>query len=122
MQGRRRSTVTNGNRLGVGLDGRTVWGRRMRDLIDLHTADLGGEAEVSEAERSLIRRAATIATELERLEAQFAAAGAADPESLDLYGRQAGNLRRLYEGIGLKRRPKDITPDLSDIIRARPVA
>ncbi|MGH1590790.1 hypothetical protein ACRBEV_23560 [Methylobacterium phyllosphaerae] len=122
MKGLRRSTVTNGNRLGAGLDGRTVWARRMRDLIELHTADLGGEAETSEAERSLIRRAATIATELERMEAQFAAAGAADPEALDLYGRQAGTLKRILEGIGLKRRPKDVTPDLRHYIDARPAA
>lgn len=122
MKGRGRSTVTNGYRLGAGLDGRTVWARRMRDLIELHTADLGGESEISEAERSLIRRAATLATELERLEAQFAAAGAADPETLDLYGRQAGTLKRILEGIGLRRRPRDVTPDLRDYIDARPAA
>ena len=84
----------------------------MKDLMELHIADLGGESEISEAERSLIRRAATLATELERMEAQFAAAGAADPETLDLYGRQAGTLKRMLEGLGLKRRPRDVTPDL----------
>ena len=119
MKVQARSRVTNGNRLLPDVDGRTVWARRMRDLIHAHTADMSGEAEISEAERSLIRRAATIATELERLEAQFAAAGAADPETLDLYGRQAGTLKRILEGIGLKRRPRDVTPDLITHIEGR---
>ena len=67
MKVQARSRVTNGNRLLPEVDGRTVWARRMRDLIQAHTADLGGDSEISEAERSLIRRAATLATELERL-------------------------------------------------------
>jgi hypothetical protein len=121
MKSKTRSVATNGTRLSPEIDGRTVWARRCRDLIRLHIADLGGEAEISEAERSLVRRAATLATELERLEAQFAAAGAADPDTLDLYGRQAGTLKRILEGLGLKRRPRecpqgcgprDVTPDL----------
>ncbi|MCJ2068592.1 hypothetical protein MKK75_07195 [Methylobacterium sp. J-030] len=122
MKVRGRSTVTNGNRLSADIDGRTVWARRMRDLIELHVADLGGHDAISEAERSLVRRAATLATELERLEAQFAAAGAADPETLDLYGRQAGTLKRILEGLGLRRRPRDVTPDLREYIDARPAA
>ncbi|MCJ2087517.1 hypothetical protein MKK88_16230 [Methylobacterium sp. E-005] len=122
MKARGRSKVTNGNRLLPEVDGRTVWARRMRDLIQAHTADLGGDSEMSEAERSLVRRAATLATELERLEAQFAAAGAADPETLDLYGRQAGTLKRILEGLGLRRRPRDVTPDLREHIDARPAA
>jgi len=112
MKARGRSKVTNGSRLLPDVDGRTIWARRMRDLVLAHTADLGGDGEISEAERSLIRRAATIATELERLEAEFANAGKADPEALDLYGRQAGTLKRILEGLGLKRRPRDVTPDL----------
>ncbi|MCJ2054151.1 hypothetical protein [Methylobacterium sp. J-070] len=119
MKGLGRSTVTNGNRLGVGLDGRTVWGRRMKDLIELHVADLGGHDVISEAERSLIRRAATIATELERMETQFAAAGEADPQTLDLYARSAGTLKRILEGLGMRRRPRDVTPDLTTYIEGR---
>lgn len=122
MKVRGRSTVTNGNRLSVDIDGRTVWARRMRDLIELHVADLGGHDAISEAERSLIRRAAAIATELERLEAQFAAAGEADAQTLDLYARSAGTLKRILEGLGLRRRPRDVTPDLASYIDARPAA
>jgi hypothetical protein len=46
--------------------------------------------------------------ELERLEREFALAGEADPETLDLYGRVAGNLRRLLEAVGLERRSLDV--------------
>ena len=119
MQARTRSKVTNGNRLSSEIDGRSAWARRMRDLINLHVADLGGPDAISEAERSLIRRAATIATELERMEAQFAQAGEADPDALDLYGRQAGVLKRILEGLGLRRRPRDVTPDLRTYIEGQ---
>jgi hypothetical protein len=119
MKSRTRSIATTGTRLSSEIDGRAVWARCCRDLIQLHIADLGGEAEMSEAECSLVRRAATLATELERPEGQFDAAGAADPETLDLYGRQADTLKRILEGIGLKRRPRDATPDLSSYIEGR---
>ena len=51
--------------------------------------------------------------------ASGAATGAADPETLDLYGRQADTLKRILEGVGLKRRPRDATPDLSSYIEGR---
>jgi hypothetical protein len=96
-----------------------MWARRLRDLIELHIDDLGGIDAVSAAERSIVRRAATLTVELERLETTFALAGAALPQELDLYQRTAGNLRRLLEGLGLKRRAKDVTPDLRDYVATR---
>jgi hypothetical protein len=54
-------------------------------------------------------RAATLTVELERMEREFALAGEADAEAIDLYARVAGNLRRLLESVGLQRRAKDIT-------------
>ena len=47
-----------------------------------HISDLGGEDNVSEAERALLRRAVTLIIELERREVMFAQAGAADDEAL----------------------------------------
>lgn len=120
-----RSRVTNGSALLSGVDGRSTWARRLRDLIELHVGDLGGEAAVSAAERSIVRRAATLTVELERLEARFAVAGEASKDDLDLYSRVAANLRRLLEAIGLERRPRDVTPDLHSYLArkaaARPV-
>lgn len=94
--------------------------RRLRDLIDVHVTDLGGNDSVSAAESSIIRRAATLTVELERLEATFAVAGEASAEALDLYSRVAGNLRRLLESVGISRRPRDITPSLSDYLVRQP--
>jgi hypothetical protein len=110
--GRQRSAITNGSKLLAGVDGRSPWIRRAKDLIAEHLADLGGESNVSAGERSLIRRAATITTELEFLEARFAVAeDGAKPDDLDLYLRASNNLRRLLEAIGLQRRMRDVTVD-----------
>jgi hypothetical protein len=103
-----RSRVSNGHALLPslpGIDGRSTWVRRCRDLISEHLSDV---PDASVAERSLVRRAAVITTELEMLEAKFAAAGQADAEDLDLYQRTAGNLRRLLESVGLQRRAKPV--------------
>jgi hypothetical protein len=78
--------------------------------MGLHLADLGGEGFVSEAERSIIRRAATLTVELERLELKFALAGQACADDLELYQRTANSLRRLLESVGIKRVPRDVTP------------
>ncbi len=103
-----RSAVSNGSRLLPGVDGRSTWVRRCRDLIELHTSDLGGTEAISEAERSIIRRAAVLTTELEQLEMRFARAEGADGADLDLYQRTAGNLRRLLEAVGLQRRARPV--------------
>jgi hypothetical protein len=106
-----RSRISNRAAALPGVDGRSTWVRRLRDLIESHTSDLGGADAVSEAERSIIRRIATLTVELERLEVEFAAAGSAQPQQLDLYQRTANSLRRLLEAIGLHRRARDVTPD-----------
>jgi hypothetical protein len=101
------------------VDGRSTWVRRLRDLIGLHLSDLGGDDAVSEAERSIVRRAATLTVELERLEADFAVAGEAQPDQLDLYQRTANSLRRLLESVGIERRPRDVTPTLSQYLASK---
>jgi hypothetical protein len=106
----RKSRITNGSALLPGVDGRSPWVRRCKDVIAAHLSDLGGEGNTSAAERSLIRRAAVLTTELERLEVKFALAGEASADEIDLYARVSGNLRRLLEAVGLRRRPRDVTP------------
>jgi hypothetical protein len=109
-----RSAVSNGTRLLPGVDGRNAWARRCRDIIREHLADLGGPANTTAAERSLVRRAATLTIALEQLEAKFAAAeGAVTHVDLDLYARAA---RRILESIGLKRRVRDVTPGSNALI------
>jgi hypothetical protein len=116
-----RSAVSNGTRLLPGIDGRNTWVRRCRDIIAEHVADKGGMANCSAPERSIIRRAATLTVELERMESVFAVAGEALPEQLDLYQRTANSLRRLLEAVGLERRAKTIVPTLSEYLEARMV-
>jgi hypothetical protein len=115
---RQRSRITNGTALLPGTSGRSAWTRRCKDVIAEHLADMGGSDNTSAAERSIVRRAAVLTTELEMLEARFAQAeGMATATDLDLYQRMAGNLRRLLEAVGLQRRAKDIGPTLGELLR-----
>jgi hypothetical protein len=113
-----RSRITNGSALLPGVDGRNAWVRRAKDLLALHISDLGGEDNVSEAERALVRRAVTLIVELERREMIFAQAGAADDDALALYQTTVNTLRRTLESLGLRRRPRDVSPTLGQILRA----
>lgn len=113
---RQRSRITNGSVLLPGVDGRSAWVRRCKDVIAAHLSDLGGEDNTSAAERSIVRRASVLTVELERLEAKFALAGEASVNDLDLYQRTAGNLRRLLEAVGLQRRARDMTPSLAEYL------
>jgi hypothetical protein len=115
-----KSRVGNGTALLPGVDGRSAWVRRCKDVIAEHLSDMGGLDNTSAAERSIIRRASTLTVELERLEAKFATEGAASDSDLDLYQRTAGNLRRLLEAVGIQRRPRDVSPSLGELMRDEP--
>jgi hypothetical protein len=105
---RNRSAVTNRKRLFVEGDGRSPWARRWRDLVELHAGDLGGIDVLSEAQFSLIKRAATIEVELELSEGRMSMGQEVD---LDIFTRSAGHLRRILETLGIERQPRDVTPD-----------
>lgn len=118
---RTRSKVTNGKHLfaDATVDGRSGWSRRLRDLIQINVAELGGADVVSAREYSIIRRGSTQEVELELLERKFALKGdGASADDLDLYSRVSNTMRRHYEAVGLRRRTKDITPPTLDDIRA----
>jgi hypothetical protein len=83
-------------------------------FLSQHLAD---KPDATAAEQAIIRRAAVLIVELERLERQFALAGEADALTLDLYGRVAGNMRRLLESVGLERRAKVVGMSLGDLLR-----
>jgi hypothetical protein len=90
----------------------------MREVIELHISDLGGIEAASEAEKSIIRRAATLTIELERLEAKFSTGKALDTD-LDMYQRCSNSLRRLLEAVGIQRRPRDVTPSVSEYLASK---
>jgi hypothetical protein len=113
---RQRSRVANGSALLAGIDGRSMWVRRAKEIIADHISDLGGIENCNAAERSIVRRASTLTVELERLEAKFATSGEACTADLETYQRCANSLRRLLEAVGLRRRPRDTTPTLNDLM------
>jgi hypothetical protein len=104
---RPRSAVTSGRRLLIGGDPNSAWSRRYRDLVTRHIGDLGGPDQLSEAQLSLVRRAAALACELESQEARMSQGVQVN---LDSFGRAASHLRRIYESLGLKRQQRDVTP------------
>ena len=110
-----RSAIANGKLL-PGIDQRSGWVRRCKELLADHLSDLGGADNTSTAERSIVRRASVLTVELELMETKFAEAGQATVEQLDAYQRAASSLRRLLEAIGIQRRARDISPTLSDFL------
>jgi len=94
--------------------------RRLRDIIQAHQADLGGEPDLSQGQRAIIRRAALLQLQLEMMEQKFALRddGAASATEIETYQRASGALRRLLESIGLHqgRKARDVTFDVHTLI------
>jgi len=111
-----RSSVTNGRRLHVDHIGDTKWSRRFRDVLSEIISDLGGPDQLSEAQRQLARRAATISLECERLESKAVADEAID---LEIYGALTDRLGRTFGRLGLKRVATDVTPTLAEYLADR---
>ena len=109
-----RSAVTNGKRLHVVRPGDTAWARRFRDVLAEIISDLGGAgAGLSEGQRQLARRAATISIACERMEGDAAADTAID---LEEYGRLTDRLGRCFHRLGLKRQSREVGPTLSEYL------
>ena len=109
-----RSCVTNGSTPFVEADGRGPWARRWRDVLAEITGDLGGADLLSEGQRQLARRAATISIACEKMEGEAAAGNEID---LEEYGRLTDRLGRAFHRLGLRRCPREITPDPLDYAR-----
>lgn len=111
------SAVTSGRKLFVLGDSNSSWSRRYSDLVRLHAQDLSGGVDLSQAQQSLIRRAAAIECELELMEGKLSLGQEVD---LDLFTRSTSHLRRILETLGIERRPHNVTPpsltELADTI------
>jgi hypothetical protein len=104
-----RSKIANGAALATG-DGRSAWARRAREIVGDHIGDLGGIDNCSSSEVSLCRRGAALTIELERLEVKFSQSeNGASNLDLEVYQRTVNSLRRIFECLGLQRRPRDTT-------------
>jgi hypothetical protein len=112
---RSRSAVTNGKRLHVIAPPDNKWQRRFRDVLAEIISDLGGAgAGLSEGQRQLARRCATIAIACEQMEGE---AAAGNPIDLDIYGTLTDRLGRCFHRLGLKRQPRDVGLSLGDLLR-----
>lgn len=112
--------MTNGKLLPS--DGRSAAARRFRDVVAAFTTELEAAGIITEADRSLIRRAAALTIQLEQAEAEWAEAGGEiAAEALKAYQLAAGTLRRVLISLGLaesKRKPKAQPVDLTDAMLA----
>lgn len=81
-----RSRLSNGSDLLPDLDQRSASARRYRDLVASFTSDTGLGDALSEAQKQLIRRAASLSLACERLEAEIV--GGAPPQ----FKQEAGGL------------------------------
>jgi hypothetical protein len=98
-----RSAPTNGNRLFVlegNADGRSATYRRFKDVLEQILADLGGPDILSEGQRQLCRRAATLSIMAESLECD---AVGNKPFDVNIYGQLTDRLGRCLQRLGLKR-------------------
>ncbi len=118
LASRQRAHRSNGTRLFCvdGLDGRSQTALRFRDLVEGMGNDLGGSDRLSEGQKQLIRRAATLSVMSESVEADFIRNLAFDSEA---YGVLCDRLGRCLQRLGLERKPRDVTPSLSAYLAAK---
>ncbi|MGA2493336.1 MAG: hypothetical protein ABSF67_10340 [Roseiarcus sp.] len=113
-----RSRITNGKDLLANVDGRTADARRYRDLAASLADDLGGAAGLTEAQRALVRQAAAMIVQSERLQSAVLRGELVDVEQLT---RLANAATRILSRLGMKRERPDATPTIAEIAaRHRP--
>jgi hypothetical protein len=94
-------------------DGRSPWSRRYRDLVALFVDDAGGLESMTELRLALIRRAAALVAECERMENALADGEKVD---VDLLARLSSHIRRVAETIGIDRVKRDVTPTIAELV------
>jgi hypothetical protein len=110
-----RSRITNGKDLLANVDGRTADARRYRDLCMSLADDLGGASGLTEAQRALVRQAAAMIVQSERLQSAVLRGELVDVEQLT---RLANAATRILSRLGIKRTARDMTPSLHEYLAA----
>ena len=95
------------------LDRRTAAAKRARDLINSVTTDLGGDENLATGEKQIIQRASLLGVMAEDVETRWLLGEAVDPVIL---ATLANAQRRLLEALGLRRRPKNMTPSVAEYL------
>lgn len=110
---KQRSRVSNGKTLFVEADQRGPWARRWKDVLGEIISDLGGIGLLSEGQKQLARRCATISISCEKMEGE---AAQGREINLDVYGTLTDRLGRALQRLGPKRQPRDVGPSLRSIL------
>jgi hypothetical protein len=108
--------LTNGNRLFVlegNADGRSAAYRRFKDVLEQILADMGGAEHLSEGQRQLCRRAATLSIMAEGMEAEAVGGKGFD---IDTYGQLTDRLGRCLQRLGLERKARPVTDDIDAVL------
>ena len=95
------------------LDRRCTAARRAQELVKSIHADLGGEAQLATGEKQIVQRAALLGCLAEDLEARWLSGEPIDPGALCAIGNAQ---RRLFEAVGLRRQPRDVTPSVAEYV------
>jgi hypothetical protein len=111
-----RSRVSNGRDILPNVDGRRLIGRRYRDISAQIIHDQGGLDMCSESRLQLIRRFSAAAVIAEEMEAKLANGEAI---SIAEHALLCSTLTRLSARIGIDRRPRNLTPSVSEYLTAR---
>jgi hypothetical protein len=90
-----------------------------RNILQQIHADLGGADRLSEGQRQLCRRAATMSMHCELMEAEAVAGRVFD---IDVFGTLTDRLGRCLQRLGLERVSRDCTPSLSAYLQAKGTA
>jgi hypothetical protein len=101
------------------LDQRTNAARQFSQIaVDIEN-DLGGRDRLSSIELNLIQAFAGASVALQALNVRLVRDGE-DGLDLGLLALLAGAMCRLSSRLGTSRRPRDVTPTLSDLLKASP--
>jgi ribosomal protein L13E len=110
-----RARVTNASKMLVGVDGRSAEARRFKDLVDSFAEALGGEAALTEVQRTAIRRASELTTLAEQQRARALRGESVDPLALvRLEGMTARAVRALGITSDIKPRRRSLLAQLAE--------
>jgi hypothetical protein len=110
-----RARVTNESRVLVGVDGHSAEARRFKDLVDGFADALGGEAALTEVQRTAVRRAAELTTLAEQTRARALRGEPVDPLALvRLEGMTARAVRALGITSDIKPRRRSLLAQLAE--------
>ena len=92
--------MTNGKMV-AGVDGRSAEARRYRDLLISFADDCGGAAALTETQRALVRQAAALTIQAEKLQGAMLRGEDVDVEQQT---RVANSLSRTLSRLGIRKR------------------